>query len=169
MLLISLLLLPQPAFSCSCAPIDSVAEELEAADAVFSAQVTKLEVLPSWWAESDAKVDSELLEETPDEKPIRVLKATFAVMKAWKGITEPVVVIRTFADCCFCGTTFAIGQRYLVYAFRGQPDQELWTSVCSRTETLDKAVQDLEELGAPTLDCEKHRVDKKSGRGGSAS
>ena len=169
MFLAALLLLPGSASPCSCAPKQGVSDELKLADAVFSAEVTKLEVLPSWWAEMGTQTNSELLEADPGETPIRVLKVTFTVMKAWKGVSEPVVVVRTIADCCICGSTFAIGLGYLVYAFRLRGDGTLWTNICSRTTNLDKAVEDLKELGPAAIDHEKRRADKGSGRGGGGS
>jgi len=164
--LTAVLLAPAAARPCSCGPTPAVAEELETADVVFAAEVTKLEMLPTWWATSGKKVDDGLLERNPGEPPFRVLKATFAVGKAWKGVTEPEVVVFTPADCCLCGTTFAIGQSYVVYAYRAKRDVKLWTSVCSRTRDLADAAEDLRLLGPPSLDLEAQRVGSAGSRKG---
>jgi hypothetical protein len=161
-----LVALPREAFACSCGPIPGVAEELEAADAVFSAEAVKLEVLPSWWSTSDTKPEADLLDQDPGEPATRVLRATFAVIRAWKGVDTPTVVIRTAADCCLCGTTFSIGQRYLVYAYRSKRGGQLWANVCSRTRGLDDAADDVKSLGTPVKDFEKARARGSTGPDG---
>jgi hypothetical protein len=45
-----------------------------------------------------------------------------------------------------CGYRFQQGERYLVYAYRGQSQNELTSSVCSRTRPLAEAAEDLDFL-----------------------
>ena len=153
--LVAFVFLAAPAFPCSCADTQSVADALKTADVVFTGEVTKLEVLPSWWQDVDGRPDPELLESDPGEDPIRVVKVTFAVGKSWKGVSEPVAVIRTFFECCVCGSAFGVGQAYLVYGYRvPSTGGSLWTNICTRTKELRLASEDLDGLGAPLVDFE---------------
>jgi len=140
---------------CSCIDYSPpIAESLRQADVVFSGEVTKLEVLPSWWADTDERADAELLESASGEQPIRVVKVTFAVAKVWKGVSQATVVIRTFFECCVCGSTFAVGQAYIVYGYRSHSGDKLWTNICTRTKELRLAAEDLDGLGPPVVDFE---------------
>jgi hypothetical protein len=154
------LLLPDRGFACSCAPTPTVAEELEQADAVFSGEVTKLEVLPSWWEVADETPAPELLYADPGQKPTRLLRATIAVSRVWKGPAQRSLTVQTFADCCFCGTTWDISRAYLVYAFRSKSSGSLFTSVCARGGLIDASAEDLAQLGPPATDYDSPRREK---------
>ncbi len=146
-------LAPAAVFGCSCGPNGSVADERAAADAVFSGEVTKLEVLPSWWRRLSEPADADLID-AGAPVPSRILKATFAVSKVWKGGDERTRTIRTAFDCCLCGMKLDVGGAYLIFAYRGSKDGGLWATTCSRSAPLDAAKEDLEKLGRPAADLE---------------
>ena len=153
------LLAPGRALPCSCLPTPTVAEELEHADAVFSGEITKLEVLPTWWDLADEPPPPELVEKGAGEKPQRTVRATFAVGKVWKGASEATAVVHTTIDCCTCGRSFGIGRAYLVYAYRDK-EGRLSTNACMRGGPLDQKPEDLSELGAPSTDYDSPRREK---------
>jgi hypothetical protein len=66
----------------------------------------------------------------------------FKVEKFWKGPRTKKISIRYEQS----GSTyvFVVGKKYLVYAFG---KEILETSICTRTKELDKASDDLKELG----------------------
>jgi len=156
-----MLLAPERGFACSCSPTPTVAEELERADAVFSGEVTKLEVLPSWWQLADEEPPPELLEPAPGpaDRPIRTLRVTFAVVKVWKGPSDPTIVIHSSVECCLCGRSFDAGRAYLVYAFR-EKDGRFSTNACVRGGPQDQKPDDLAQLGAPSTDYDSPRREK---------
>lgn len=156
---LALLLLPGSARACSCAPAPTVAEELEQSDAVFTGEVTKLEVLPSWWELADEAPPAELLEAGPGDRPMRTLRATFAVGRVWKGSSDPTEVIHSSVECCVCGRSFDIGARYLVYAVRGK-DGRLTTNACMRGGPVDDRGEDVAQLGAPSADFDSPRRER---------
>jgi hypothetical protein len=66
----------------------------------------------------------------------------FKVEKFWKGPRAKKVSIRyELSDCTYL---FVAGKKYLVYAFG---KEILETDKCTRTKELDKASDDLKELG----------------------
>jgi hypothetical protein len=69
-------------------------------------------------------------------------KVEFKVEKIWKGPRAKNISLKYVgSDCTY---PFVVGKKYLVYA-RGK--EILETSVCTRTKELDKAPDDLKELG----------------------
>jgi hypothetical protein len=69
-------------------------------------------------------------------------KIEFKVEKFWKGPRAKKVSIRyEQSDCTY---VFVTGKKYLVYAFG---KEILETDICTRTKELDKASDDLKELG----------------------
>jgi len=148
----ALVFLSKAARPCSCVDYSPpIAESVKRADVVFAGEVTKLEVLPSWWADTGDR-DAGLLESDPGEPPIRVARVTFAVGKVWKGVREATLVVRTFFDCCICGSRFDIGEAYVVYGYRSPSGDQLWTNICTRTKELRLAAEDLDGLGPPIVD-----------------
>ena len=69
-------------------------------------------------------------------------KIEFKVEKFWKGPRAKNISIRyEQSDCTYA---FVTGKKYLVYAY----GKEIFsTSICARTKELDKASDDLKELG----------------------
>ncbi len=121
------------AYACSCAPPPPPKESLEAASAVFSGKVLKIEDAGEF------------------ERAV-----TLEVKSIWKGVAAKTVTIRTASDGAICGYSFVKGKSYLVYAReikQGEGDEAeklLTTNICSRTTPLEAAEEDLKALGAGT-------------------
>ncbi len=79
------------------------------------------------------------------------LFATMEVGKVWKGNVGERVVVRTAPHSALCGFHFDKGKRYLVYAYVNE-DGVLSTNICSRTNLLERAEEDLLALEVPFLD-----------------
>jgi 5-hydroxyisourate hydrolase-like protein (transthyretin family) len=117
------------AAACSCrfgggAPC----EEYWRADAVFSGRVV---------GSSQITVG-----EGEDKHPERLVRLT--VESSFRGGVEGAETeVITGWGGGDCGYEFKMGGRYLVYAYRGEQDQKLYTSICSRTRQLSEAADDL--------------------------
>jgi hypothetical protein len=70
---------------------------------------------------------------------------SFQVHKVWKGPDQSVIEITTALESISCGYEFAVGQSYLVYAY-GE-ENGLTVSLCSRTNTISSASEDMQALG----------------------
>lgn len=116
---------PGVAGACSCAE-ETINEALGRSGAVFEGRVVS--------------VDSESTQ--PDAKNL----VTLRVVRSWKGMNEQTVTVETAASDSVCGYRFEVGKRYLVYATRDD-DDELAVSLCSRTQPIEKAGEDLGALG----------------------
>jgi hypothetical protein len=69
-------------------------------------------------------------------------KVEFKVEKFWKGPRAKEISLKYIgSDCTY---PFVVGKKYLVYAFG---KEILETDICTRTKELDKASDDLKELG----------------------
>ncbi|MBI3978325.1 MAG: hypothetical protein HY331_09080 [Chloroflexi bacterium] len=127
--LLSILLLPQPVAACSCIP-HTPAQGLERAAAVFRGHALP----PSWWTFPPGAV-------------------RFQVNTRWKGSVGSVVDIDPVTGSCHY--PFAPGVEYVVYAYVVRADypppwRHLETYVCSRTAPVNKATEDLSVLGPGT-------------------
>jgi len=118
----------KPAFACSCAPPGPPHEELARATAVFTGKVVGLSKLFNVFGSS--------------ADPIKV---TFQIYTVWKGPVHQTIPITTSRSGASCGYTFEMGGEYIVYA-NGTEDS-LVVSLCSRTQPLATAEDDLAELG----------------------
>lgn len=138
------------ALGCVCVPPASVAEELEAARAVFVGKLVAAEYRKG--IVDDTRTMMAEAEGRRVEYEVLVLR--FQVERWWKG--EPVgeVLVRTsqtrdvegvmtVGDCDY---PFKVGQRYLVYAQGAE--EHLSASACSRTAPVKRAGRDLQALGA---------------------
>ena len=116
-----------PASACRCAPVDHTkCDDWTRYPVVFDGIVLDL-------AENAAE----------DPHPVR-----FAVRRAWRGVSEPEVVVHTMGTRAQCGYPFREGVRYLVLANRDET--RLWTGgCCSGTERL--ASDDVVSLPRPTF------------------
>ncbi len=128
--LFCLLLTASVALACSCIQPSPPQESLEQATAVFAGRVTNIE---------------KPFISTSSLDPIT---ATFDVSQVWKGDITQTVAIRTAQDSASCGYPFELGQEYIVYAW-ADPDHpgELNTGLCSRTNLLFQAQEDVQALG----------------------
>ena len=66
----------------------------------------------------------------------------------WKGELQKDVAIRTGLWDALCGYHFELGEHYLVYAY-SSGDGVLNAGICSRTNVLSAAAEDMEQLGEP--------------------
>ncbi|WP_274365957.1 hypothetical protein [Paenibacillus thermotolerans] len=113
-----------PAYACSCAMPRTVEEEFAAMDAVFSGKAVRVD-RPAEGSSGDVTV-------------------RFEVERAWKGVDQAEVTLKTAQYEESCGFSFESGQSYLVYANK---DGESWaTNYCTRTAAIQKAGGDLKQL-----------------------
>jgi hypothetical protein len=108
--------------ACSCVGPPTVQESLARADAVFTGEVTRVSAITPYSG-----------------------RATMKVERTWKGIHAPVVTMA--ARSSTCDVTFALGQRWLIYA--NNDGTYYRTDACSRSRLLRSShvQQDLQELG----------------------
>ena len=123
-----LLLIDSVGFACTCIPPESPSKELERSAAVFSGKVIEIRV-----SEEETDIFAQV-------------EAVVEVERAWKGVEKKTVSVFTSAHSSACGYGFKKGERYLVYAGSNR-DERLITSICSRTRRMNKAGDDLRELG----------------------
>jgi hypothetical protein len=115
-------LIGQAAYTYKCRKLGSPRQELEKADVVFIGKVTKIS----------------------DNSSVRINE--FDVEKIWKGPSTKRMIVSTGKH--LYGYRFTEGEKYLVYA---SGTDELETSRCSRTKSLETASLDLKELGEGTV------------------
>lgn len=129
-----LLLAPyKSVFACSCVPPGPPKEELQKATAVFSGTVVSIDK-----------------RKVPDQNPNGFVAyfyvVTFDVEKSWKGVTKKTITVNAGIQGGMCGYPFEDKENYIVYA-NGSDENTLSTSICSRTNKLIYAQEDLKELG----------------------
>jgi hypothetical protein len=66
-----------------------------------------------------------------------------SISQAFRGIEDAEVEVLTGFGGGDCGFGFRQTEQYLVYAYRSERDQKLYTSICSRTRLLADAKADL--------------------------
>jgi hypothetical protein len=110
--------LSPPAQAFKCKPPAAPKEALKEATAVFIGKVTRVE----------------------ERESVRI--AEFEVQTYWKGPNSKTLSVRSGKH--LYGYRFQKGGKYLVYAFG---KDELETSHCSRTKSIEDATLDLKELG----------------------
>lgn len=138
-LLVLLLLTLKPAVhGCTCLLSESATEGLKQADAVFAGKVTKIR-----------KHKPPKGEPASHAYDMIDVEAVFEATTAWKGIKEKKISVFTASQSATCGYSFREDESYLVYANRDQAGR-LITSICSRTQKLKAAQDDLKELGTGT-------------------
>lgn len=124
-----------PAAACMCTEPPPPSEALEAAYAVFSGRVVRVE-----------KVDRQT-----DYGRLPRVRATIELAAVWKGVEEGRrVQVWTGLGAGDCGYAFEEGGDVLVYA-EALSDGDLNTSICTRTKGLASALEqgELDALGAP--------------------
>ena len=138
------LLVPDTSLSCSCETPGTSLEALALDDAVFIGRVVVI------------------VEATDDESWESWI--FFKLSAVWKGaFREDIAAIRTGTgwDEAHCGYDFEVGGEYLVYA-RLWGDGYLHTGICSRTNHLAAATEDVELLGEPIFRPVATSVDRMS-------
>ena len=114
------------AYPCDCAP-PSPEEAYIMVDAVFSGQVT--EIVEDWTNLNIA--------------------ITLDVFNVWKGSLDDPITILTGIDDGICGYNFQLDQEYLIYGYFS--GIFLWTNICTRTNLLFNAEEDLNYLNSLNL------------------
>ena len=129
LLLLVLLTAVQPVcvYACSCIAPGPPDQALAESAAVFSGQVATLGRDQAAGAGDTVQV-------------------TFAVARVWKGPEDATITVSTAGSSASCGVEFVEGQEYLVYA--QTVEGRLEASLCSRTNQLARAGEDLAVLGA---------------------
>jgi hypothetical protein len=74
----------------------------------------------------------------------RTKTVRLAVTESFRGIEERSVELETGLGGGDCGFAFETGQSYLIYAYRNKETGKLGTGICTRTQLLSKATEDLE-------------------------
>lgn len=110
------------AFACSCVVPPPVEEVFGNYPAIFSGKVI-----------SSANVRNS------------VRKVRIKVSNSWKGKAPKIVTIKTSAAGSMCGYYFTVGKSYLIYA-DGEAWKNLSVSLCSRTQLLSYAKEDVKAL-----------------------
>jgi hypothetical protein len=75
-------------------------------------------------------------------RDLKSAKVEFKVLKFWKGPRAKKISLKYIESTCTY--PFVVGKKYLVYA---SGKEILETHICTRTKELDKASDDLKELG----------------------
>ena len=130
-LLAFFILCARGASACLCgAPPLTPLIELQYQDAVFIGRVVAVVSTRRYLPRRDLNV----------ERYTQAFNVTFTVLQPFKGVTSRKVTLNVGTSDC--DLEFAIGERWLVYAYMG--DGSLTTSGCTRTKLARKAKQDLE-------------------------
>ena len=107
---------------CDCDLTPTPENGFEMADVVFSGQV--IQIVEDW--------DNYFNE------------VSISVSYLWKGEIANEVLILTGIDDGLCGYSFEIGLDYLIYGYYS--GNEIWTDICTRTNLLEYANEDLDYL-----------------------
>lgn len=153
----ALTLLSETAMACSCAGAPTPCAAFRSTPIVFAGLVVSID---------ERKTEISRLGETGT---IRTgLVAHFAVEESFKGIGSKEVDVATGGGHGDCGFDFRVGERYLVYAYptegealesavartvTGDPQEpsrpgRLQTNICTRTDQLSRAQDDVELIRA---------------------
>ncbi len=131
---------PSPA--CTCATQRSASEERDAADAVFTGVVTRIQRFEK------TRQNMNRMSVT------QIYVVHFTPQRIWKGARVASIQVESpdpeFDDC---GVDFVNGEEYLVYALppaqQAQQSSQLTTDKCHRTKSVAAAADDLRALGEP--------------------
>ncbi len=126
-----LILAEVPALACSCAAPATPAEALARSAAVFAGEAVAIE--------------RPILERLGITRTGR-FEVTFRVLRAWKGVAGPSVVVRARLQGEACGYPFLISVSYLVYAV--DDSGEHVTGLCDGTREMAGAQADMDALDA---------------------
>ncbi|HEY0174657.1 MAG TPA: carboxypeptidase regulatory-like domain-containing protein [Pyrinomonadaceae bacterium] len=113
---------PCQAFGEASAVFVGTATDVRRPRAAKSVEAARAE--PSWW-------------------PVVV---KFSVLQPFSGVEGAEVEVSTGQGGGDCGYQFRRGESYLVYAYGGRDGKPLTASICSRTQPLSQAAEDLEFL-----------------------
>ena len=119
---------PVSVYACSCEEPGTPTEERDESTSVFAGIVVRVDTLTL-------------------QQGYMVVDILFAVQRIWKGPDSTAVIVRTAACSGLCGYFFEVGETYLVYTFADSETGALWTNICTRTNALRDATEDLMALG----------------------
>jgi hypothetical protein len=134
-------LLPAVVQACRCLPPASSYIGLKNSDVVFVGKVTNIETIAAdGWLYGALKqaMGSRIYE-------FETILVTLDVKTPFKAVDESPVIIETLESRDLCGIPFKAGQEYLVYA-KHSPEGELMTDLCTRTDTVARAAEDIANL-----------------------
>lgn len=119
---------PASAYACSCEEPATPTAERDESTSVFAGVVVRVDTLMT-------------------QQGYEAIHVLFEVQRIWKGPDSTAVLIRTAACSGLCGYFFQVGETYLVYTFADRETGALWTNLCTRTNVLRDATEDLMALG----------------------
>lgn len=137
---------PERSFACSCAEFTTL-EAKDHADEVFRGTVT--DIKQPWMPNS------------------MLARVTMQVDEVWKGEAEQVVLVYSSLFDASCGVEFEVGKTFLVFA--NYSDGVLKTSMCSRTEEVTYAGQELRDLGPGLIESKQIELKKSAEAGQQAA
>ena len=140
---------PQESTACSCIK-QTPEQSIKESTAIFSGTVIKTsEKHPSW----------------PIISGIDPVIVEFQVDKVWKGPVADTVTIQTAHDSAACGYNFEDEKSYLVYSYSILEYDPLVVeaSLCSRTQLIENAAEDLAALEAITIPNDSPLKQQKNG------
>lgn len=126
---------------CSCIYAGPACERFWTTDAVFDGTVLSIEAIPR-----EVHVGRQTF--SVNDKLVRL-----DVRQSWKGVDIGQIEVFTGQGGGDCGFDFAVGERYLVFAYKAPNDGRLHASICSLTEKYEAAADSvlfLESLSKPS-------------------
>jgi hypothetical protein len=120
--------------ACTCAPNGPPCGSYGNASAVFLGRVVGS-------AQQKSSVDNSGTKTVYDVGTIR-----FLVQENFKGVAGYEVEIHSGTGGGDCGYWFLRNESYVVYAYQNSEDQKLYTNICTRTQHVSRAAEDLEFL-----------------------
>lgn len=131
---VGLFMSPASVTACSCAGSGLPCEAFWNASAVFSGEVQEVIVITP---------ESVMPDGTRSYGPISK-KIHLSVIEKFSGFgKEKLVEINTGGGGGDCGYNFQKGLKYLVYAYKNPQTGALSTGICTRTQLLEKAAEDV--------------------------
>ena len=146
--------IPSPASACSCVYPGTPAEQYSVSAAVFAGEVTGVSNNYNPIISIFARVLAELGQYPSFLYTYRFsgYDVTFNVQTSWKGISTTHITLSTGSGGGDCGYSFITGNTYLVYAWQSDSFDHLSAGICSRTNELTVAAEDLSYLNTlPTI------------------
>src|SRR2546430_13451089 len=114
-------------FACECAGSRPPCQEYWEASAVFIGTV----------------INSRTVTVKEGTYPEQMRAVRISLDEIFRGVEGAEVEILTGFGGGDCGFGFRQAQQYLVYAYRSEQDQKLYTSICTRTKLVSAADKDL--------------------------
>jgi hypothetical protein len=153
----ALLLLPflaERTFACSCASGGTVCDAYQKSAAIFVGTVLSDTTVTVQMEVTTLGKGKQI--ETYSEKLY-----VFAVEQSFKGVEGTVLEVQTGIDDGDCGIEFRKGERYLVYAYLNTKTKKLHTGICTRTNSVSNASEDLNFLRGLPDSALKSRISGK--------